>query len=211
MKDGGNTAVDRLKAAPSRSKFPAIKTPEGILTIGRRPHNAPPQRETGPRINDRIRAPEIRLIGADGENVGVVTPARALAMAEEAGLDLVEISPNAVPPVCKIMDFGKFKYENQKREAEARKKQKIIEIKEIKFRPGTDEHDYQVKMRSVVKFLGEGDKVKVTLRFRGREMAHQQLGLELLHRIAAEVTEIGKVESMPKLEGRQMVMMIGPK
>jgi translation initiation factor IF-3 len=180
-------------------------------TIARRPHNAPPQRETGPRINDRIRAPEIRLIGADGENVGVVTPARAMQMAEEAGLDLVEISPTAVPPVCKIMDFGKFKYETQKREAEARKKQKIIEIKEIKFRPGTDTHDYDVKMRSVVKFLEEGDKVKITLRFRGREMAHQELGLELLRRVEADVAEIGKIESFPRLEGRQMVMMIGPK
>ena len=180
-------------------------------TIARRPHNAPPQRDTGPRINDRIRAPEIRLIGADGENVGVVTPARAMAMADEAGLDLVEISPTAVPPVCKIMDFGKFKFEQQKREAEARRKQHIIEIKEIKFRPGTDTHDYDVKMRSVLKFLEEGDKVKVTLRFRGREMAHQQLGLELLNRVAADVGEAGKVESMPRLEGRQMVMMIGPK
>ncbi len=132
-------------------------------------------------------------------------------MAEEAGLDLVEISPNAVPPVCKIMDFGKFKYETQKREAEARKKQKIIEIKEIKFRPGTDEHDYQVKMRAVLKFLEEGDKVKVTLRFRGREMAHQELGKALLDRVAADVGDKGKVESMPKLEGRQMVMMIAPK
>jgi len=181
------------------------------LTIARRPHNAPPSRETGPRVNERIRAPEIRLIGADGENVGVVTPARAMVLAEEAGLDLVEISPNATPPVCKIMDFGKFKYESQKRESEARKKQKIIEIKEIKFRPGTDTHDYDVKMRSVLKFLGEGDKVKVTLRFRGREMAHQQLGLELLNRVAADVDEVGKVENMPKLEGRQMVMMIGPR
>ncbi|MDQ2068085.1 translation initiation factor IF-3 [Xinfangfangia sp. CPCC 101601] len=187
-------------------------TTERTTTIARRPHNAPPpSRDNGPRINDRIRAPEIRLIGADGENVGVVTPARALIMAEEAGLDLVEISPNAEPPVCKIMDFGKFKYETQKKEAEARKKQKVIEIKEIKFRPGTDENDYQVKMRSVLKFLGEGDKVKITLRFRGREMAHQQLGLELLHRVAADVAEAGKVESMPKLEGRQMVMMIGAK
>ncbi len=165
-----------------------------------------------PRINDRIRSPEIRLIGADGENVGVVTPpARAMAMAEEAGLDLVEISPTAVPPVCKIMDFGKFKYEQQKREAEARKKQHIIEIKEVKFRPGTDTHDYEVKMRSVMKFLEGGDKVKITLRFRGREMAHQQLGLELLNRVKDDVGEAGKVESMPKLEGRQMVMMIGPK
>lgn len=162
-------------------------------------------------MNDRIRSPEIRLIGADGENIGVVTPSRAMMLAEEAGLDLVEISPNAEPPVCKIMDFGKFKYEQQKREAEARKKQKIIEIKEIKFRPGTDDHDYDVKMRSVIKFLEEGDKVKITLRFRGREMAHQQLGMDLLNRVAADVAEVGKIESMPRLEGRQMVMMIGAK
>ncbi|MFA5538444.1 MAG: translation initiation factor IF-3 [Gemmobacter sp.] len=162
-------------------------------------------------MNDRIRAPEIRLIGAEGENVGVVTPARAMAMAQDVGLDLVEISPNADPPVCKIMDFGKFKYEQQKRDSDARKKQKTIEIKEIKFRPGTDTHDYDVKMRNVLKFLGEGDKVKITLRFRGREMAHQQLGMELLHRVAADVAEVGKVENMPKLEGRQMVMIIGPK
>ena len=179
--------------------------------IARRPHNAPPTRDTGPRTNERIRVPEIRLIGADGENVGVVTPARGIALAEEAGLDLVEISPNAVPPVCKIMDLGKFKYEQQKREAEARKKQKTIEIKEIKFRPGTDTHDYDVKMRSVLKFLEGGDKVKVTLRFRGREMAHQDLGLELLHRVRDDVGEAGKVETMPKLEGRQMVMMIAPR
>jgi translation initiation factor IF-3 len=167
-------------------------------------------RETGPRVNDRIRAPEIRLIGAEGENVGVVTPARALQLAEEAGLDLVEISPNATPPVCKIMDFGKFKYETQKKEAEARKKQKIIEIKEVKFRPNTDTHDYEVKMRNVVRFLEGGDKVKVTLRFRGREMAHQDLGRNLLERVADDVKEIGKVEAMPRVEGRQMVMMIGP-
>ena len=167
-------------------------------------------RESGPRINERIRAPEIRLIGADGENVGVVSPDRALTLAEEAGLDLVEISPNATPPVCKIMDYGKFKYETQKKEAEARKNQKIIEIKEVKFRPGTDTHDYEVKMRSVLKFLEGGDKVKVTLRFRGREMAHQDLGRQLLERIAADVKDHGKIESMPKLEGRQMVMMIGP-
>ncbi|WP_089268902.1 translation initiation factor IF-3 [Puniceibacterium sediminis] len=178
--------------------------------MARRPHNAPPQRETGPRINDRIRSPEIRLIGADGENVGVVTPARAMEMAEEAGLDLVEISPNAAPPVCKIMDFGKFKYEQQKREAEARKKQKIIEVKEIKFRPNTDIHDYEVKMRSVFKFLENGDKCKITLRFRGREMAHQNLGRELLERVAEDVKEVGKIENMPKMEGRQMIMMIGP-
>ncbi|WP_422178078.1 translation initiation factor IF-3 [Aestuariivita sp.] len=178
--------------------------------MARRPHNAPPQRDTGPRVNDKIRSNEIRLIGAEGENVGVVTPDRAMQMAEEAGLDLVEISPNAVPPVCKIMDYGKFKYEQQKRESEARKKQKIIEIKEVKFRPNTDVHDYEVKMRNVFKFLENGDKVKVTLRFRGREMAHQNLGRELLERVAEDTKEVGKVENMPKMEGRQMIMLIGP-
>jgi len=133
-----------------------------------------------------------------------------MMLAEEAGLDLVEISPNASPPVVKIMDFGKYKYETQKRESEARKKQKIIEVKEVKFRPNTDTHDYEVKMRNVFRFLENGDKVKVTLRFRGREMAHQQLGRELLERVAADTEEVGKVENMPKMEGRQMVMMIGP-
>ena len=181
-----------------------------INPIARRPHNAPPQRDTGPRVNDKIRAPEIRLIGADGENVGVVSPQRAMEMADDAGLDLVEISPNAKPPVCKIMDFGKFKYEQQKRESEARKKQKIIEIKEVKFRPNTDKNDYDVKMRNVFKFLEGGDKVKVTLRFRGREMAHQNLGRELLERVAADTKDIGRVENFPKMEGRQMVMVIGP-
>jgi translation initiation factor IF-3 len=140
----------------------------------------------------------------------VVSPEKALLMAEDVGLDLVEISPNASPPVCKIMDFGKYKYEQQKRESEARKKQKIIEVKEIKFRPGTDIHDYDVKMRSVYKFLENGDKVKITMRFRGREMAHQELGRELLERVAEDVKEHGKVENIPKLEGRQMTMMIGP-
>ena len=167
-------------------------------------------RETGPRVNDRIRSPEIRLIGADGENVGVVSPARGMDLADEAGLDLVEISPNATPPVCKIMDFGKFKYEQQKRESEARKKQKVIEVKEVKFRPNTDTHDYDVKMRNVFKFLENGDKVKVTLRFRGREMAHQELGRDLLHRVADDIAEIGKVDNMPKMEGRQMIMIISP-
>jgi translation initiation factor IF-3 len=178
--------------------------------IARRPHNAPPTRDTGPRVNERIRAPEIRLIGADGENIGVISPDRALTLAEEAGLDLVEISPNATPPVAKIMDFGKYKYETQKKESEARKKQKVIEIKEIKFRPNTDTHDYEVKMRSVVKFLEGGDKVKITLRFRGREMAHAELGRKLLERVADDVTELGKIEAMARLEGRQMVMMINP-
>lgn len=139
-----------------------------------------------------------------------MTPLRAMQLAEDAGLDLVEISPNASPPVCKIMDFGKYKYEQQKRESEARKKQKIIEVKEIKFRPGTDTHDYEVKMRNVYKFLENGDKVKITLRFRGREMAHLNLGRELLERVSEDVQEFGKVENMPKMEGRQMTMMIGP-
>jgi len=131
-------------------------------------------------------------------------------LAAEAGLDLVEISPNAKPPVCKVMDFGKFKYEQQKRESEARKKQKTIEVKEVKFRPNTDTHDYDVKMRNVFKFLEAGDKVKVTLRFRGREMAHQDLGRNLLQRISDDVKDVGKVENMPKMEGRQMIMIIGP-
>ena len=168
-------------------------------------------RETGPRINEAILATEIRLIGADGSNVGLVSPNKGMELADEAGLDLVEISPNANPPVCKIMDFGKYKYETQKKEAEARKKQKIIEVKEVKFRPTTDVHDYDVKMRSVFRFLDNGDKVKITLRFRGREMAHINLGRELLERVADDVekTGNGKVENMPKIEGRQMSMMIG--
>jgi translation initiation factor IF-3 len=154
--------------------------------------------------------PEIRLIDQDGENVGVISPAAAIQMAEDVGLDLVEISPGATPPVCKIMDLGKFKYEQQKKAAEAKKKQKVIEIKEVKFRPNIDTHDYEVKMRSVTKFLGEGDKVKVTLRFRGREMAHVELGRDLLERISGDVEEIGKIESMPKMEGRQMIMVVAP-
>lgn len=150
------------------------------------------------------------MIGADGENVGVVTPQFGMDLAAKAELDLVEISPNANPPVCKVMDYGKFKYEQQKRESEARKKQKIIDIKEIKFRPNTDTHDFEVKMRNVRKFLRNGDKVKATMRFRGREMAHQRLGAELLQRVANAVGDEGKVENIPKMEGRQMSMMIGP-
>ncbi|MGF1658819.1 MAG: translation initiation factor IF-3 [Rubrimonas sp.] len=180
--------------------------------MARRPHQAPqPTRDTGPRINRMIRAPEIRLIDHEGENRGVVRPDEALRMAEEVGLDLVEISPNAAPPVCKIMDFGKFKFEQQKKAAEARKNQKVIEIKEVKFRPNIDDHDYDVKMRSVTKFLEEGDKVKVTLRFRGREMAHIDLGRNLLDRIAGDLETHGKIESMPKVEGRQMIMVVAPR
>ena len=161
-------------------------------------------------MNENIICPEVRLLGSDGDNVGVVSPEKALELSEEAGLDLVEISPNASPPVCKIMDYGKYKYEQQKKESEARKNQKIIEVKEIKFRPGTDTHDYEVKMRSVTKFLENGDKVKITLRFRGREMAHQELGRELLERVATDIDGFGKIENIPKMEGRQMTMMIGP-
>ncbi len=142
--------------------------------------------------------------------MGVVTPEKAMELAQEAELDLVEISPNAKPPVCKIMDYGKYKYEQQKRESEARKKQKVIEVKEVKFRPNTDTHDYDVKLRNVTRFLENGDKVKVTLRFRGREMAHQELGRELLQRVASDVEGLGKVENMPKMEGRQMIMIIAP-
>ncbi len=152
----------------------------------------------------------MRLIDSEGKMVGIVTPEHANNMAKETGLDLVEISPNALPPVCKIMDFGKFKYDQQKREAEARKKQKTIELKEIKFRPNTDTHDYEVKMRSITKFLENGDKVKITLRFRGREMAHQELGTELLERVAADTSHLGKIDFIPKVEGRQMVMIIYP-
>ena len=142
--------------------------------------------------------------------MGLVSPEKALELSEEAGLDLVEISPNASPPVCKIMDYGKYKYEQQKRESEARKNQKIIEVKEIKFRPGTDTHDYEVKMRSVTKFLENGDKVKITLRFRGREMAHQELGAELMERVSVDTAHLGKPDVIPKVEGRQMIMIIYP-
>jgi len=158
-----------------------------------------------------IRADPIRLIDADGEMVGVVSRKEALQMAEEVQLDLVIVSPNADPPVCKILDYGKLKYETQKKKNEARKKQKIIEVKEIKFRPNIDDHDYVVKMRSVRRFLEEGDKVKVTLRFRGREMAHQELGAKVLERVRDELEEKVKVEQWPRLEGRQMVMVIAPK
>lgn len=163
------------------------------------------------RINGEITAPEVRLVGVDGEQLGICSAREALFKAEEADLDLVEIAPLAKPPVCKIMDFGKFRYQEQKKQHEARLKQKQIQIKEVKIRPGTDENDYQVKMRSLLRFLADGDKVKVTLRFRGREMAYQDIGMEQLKRIEADAMELGTVEQMPKLEGRQMVMVIGPK
>ncbi|MDP6344228.1 MAG: translation initiation factor IF-3 [Alphaproteobacteria bacterium] len=172
--------------------------------------NTPPVRE-GPRINERIEADSIRLVDETGDNVGVVSRDDALARADEAGLDLVEVAPEASPPVCKILDYGKYKYEAQKKANEARKKQKIIEVKEIKMRPNIDQHDYDVKMRAMNKFLGEGDKVKVTLRFRGREMAHQDLGLRVLERVRDDLDEVSKVEQFPKMEGRQMTMVIAPR
>ena len=171
---------------------------------------SPPSRE-GPRVNEEIRVPQVRLIDENGEMLGVMSIRDALYKAFQAGLDLLEISPNAVPPVCKITDYGKFKYEQQKKANEARKKQKVVEIKEIKVRPNIDDHDYDVKMRQAKGFIGEGDKVKVTLRFRGREMAHQELGVKLLERIRTELTELVKVEQMPRLENRQMIMVLAPK
>ena len=158
-----------------------------------------------------ITVPKVLVIGADGEKLGVVDTDSALAMAEEVGLDLVEVSPNVSPPVCKILDYGKLKYQEQKKASEARKRQKTIDVKEIKMRPNIDKHDYDVKMRSVTKFIGEGDKVKVTMRFRGREMAHQELGMQVLTRVREEVDEIAKVEASPKLEGRQMMMVLAPR
>ncbi len=162
-------------------------------------------------MNEAIRAPQVRCIDPDGEQLGVLDTREAISKAEDFGLDLVEVQPNVEPPVCKILDYGKYKYEAQKRANEARKKQKIIEVKEIKLRPNIDEHDYQVKMRNVVKFLSGGDKVKVTLRFRGREMAHQELGANVLTRVREETEEIAKIEAMPKMEGRQMIMVLAPK
>ena len=170
-----------------------------------------PPVQDGPRVNGAIRAPQVRCIDPDGEQLGVLDTRDAISKAEDFGLDLVEVQPNVDPPVCKILDYGKYKYEVQKRANEARKKQKIIEVKEIKLRPNIDEHDYQVKMRNVVKFLSGGDKVKVTLRFRGREMAHQELGANVLTRVREETDEIAKIEAMPKMEGRQMIMVLAPK
>ena len=165
----------------------------------------------GPPVNEGIDAKQVRLVGADGEMLGVFARDAALREAEAAGLDLVMVSPNADPPVCKILDYGKFKYEDQKRKNEARKKQKQILVKEIKMRPNIDVHDYDVKMRAMIKFLEEGDKVKVTMRFRGRELAHQELGAKVLARVREELDEAAKVEQIPRMEGRQMVMMLSPK
>ncbi|MCT8998158.1 translation initiation factor IF-3 [Chelativorans intermedius] len=177
----------------------------------RRPFKAPPPVKEGPRANRDIRVPRVQLIDEEGNNRGIVATEDALRAAEDVGLDLVEVSPNANPPVCKIIDLGKLKYQNQKKAAEARKKQKTIEIKEIKMRPNIDKHDYETKMKAVRRFFEDGDKVKLTLRFRGREMAHLELGMQLLNRVREEVEPIAKVEAEPKLEGRQMMMVLAPK
>ncbi|MEQ6342398.1 MAG: translation initiation factor IF-3 [Gammaproteobacteria bacterium] len=163
------------------------------------------------RLNDEIRSPQVRLIGVDGEMVGVVTSREALQMAIEAELDLVEIVPNATPPVCRIMDYGKFLFEESKKRHAAKKKQKQIQVKEVKFRPGTEEGDYQVKLRNLIRFLSEGDKAKVTIRFRGRELVHQELGFKIVKRLEVDLAEVGVVEQHPKMEGRQMVMVLSPK
>lgn len=162
-------------------------------------------------MNEEIDTPNVRLIDEKGEMVGVVSKREGLAMAQEAGLDLVEVSPNADPPVCKILDYGKFKYEEQKKRHEARRKQKVIEVKEIKMRPSIDIHDYAVKIKSARRFIDEGDKVKVTIRFRGRELAHQQLGMNVLNRLKTDMDDVAKVEQMPRVEGRMMMMVIAPK
>ncbi len=167
-------------------------------------------RERDLRTNRRIRVPEVRLIDEDGSQLGVFATQMALKRAEESGLDLVEISPTARPPVCRIMDYGKFKYEQSKRKHEAKKKQVVVQIKEIKMRPATDEHDFQTKLRHVKRFLEDGNKVKITIRFRGREMAHVDIGQQRMKRVMEEVREVGEVEFFPKMEGRQMFMMLGP-
>ena len=162
-------------------------------------------------MNEQITAPQVRLIDAEGEPVGIVSIAEALRLAEEADLDLVEIAPLAEPPVCRVMDIGKFKYAESKKQHEAKLKQKQVQIKEVKFRPGTDDGDYNIKLRNLIKFLADGDKTKITLRFRGREIAHQQIGMQLMERIRQDLTEHGTVEQFPKMEGRQMVMMLSTK
>ncbi len=171
-------------------------------------NNRPPRKPSGPRVNEMIVAEEIRVVGADGEMLGVMSVEAAIKAADEEGLDLVEISPNAAPPVCKILDYGKYKYEQQKKAAEARKNQKTVDVKEVKIRPGIEDHDYQVKMRNARKFLENGDKVKVTMRFRGREMAHQNIGFDLLKRMIEELSDVGKVDLHPKMEGRQIIMVL---
>ena len=198
----------RCKTAEAQNRL--NETTQEKTTI-RRPHRAQAPVKTGPRSNEEINVPQVQLIDAEGENRGVMDTGEALAIAEEAGLDLVEIAPNNNPPICKALDLGKYKYQAQKKAADQRKKQNTQDVKEIKMRPNIDTHDYEVKMRQVKKFLEEGDKVKLTMRFRGREMAHQELGLEVLVKVREEIGAISKVESEPKLEGRQMMMVVSPR
>ena len=186
----------------------SFNSPE--LTPIRRPNNTPPVKD-GPRMNEDIRVPRVLLIDQNGEKQGVMPTSAALEAAEEAGLDLVEIVPTADPPVCKILDYGKFRFQEQKKKAEARKRQKVVEIKEIKLRPNIDTHDYEVKAKAMHRFFDEGDKVKVTMRFRGREMAHPELGMKLLQQVKADFEPVAKVEYEPRLEGRQMIMILAPK
>jgi len=188
-----------------------VETIEGDTPIARRPHRAAPTRYEGPRVNEMITEAEVLVITDDGDNRGLMQTEEAIALAKETGYDLVEGSPNASPPVCKILDFGKYKYESQKKANIARKKQKTVDVKEIKMRPNIDTHDYDVKMRNMRRFFDHGDKVKVTLRFRGREMAHKELGAQLLEKVREETDEIAKVEAEPKLEGRQMIMVLAPR
>lgn len=188
-----------------------MKQDKEKVAIRRPMKSALPVQKDGPRINEEIRVREVQLIDASGHNHGPTPIQAALDMAQAAGLDLVEIAPNSTPPVCKILDYGKYKFQAQKKAAEARKKQKVVEVKEIKLRPMIDDHDYDVKMRSMKRFFEEGDKVKITLRFRGREMAHQELGYKLLERVKADTGPFAKIESEPRFEGRQMVMMLAPR
>ncbi|MDB5478602.1 MAG: translation initiation factor [Alphaproteobacteria bacterium] len=189
-----------------------IYPPRPTNTELRPPHDTRSENRSSDenRINEQIRVPKVRAIDADGEMLGVLNTRDAIEKARDAGLDLVEISPNAEPPVCKIMDYGKFRYQQQKKKAEARKKQKIIEIKELKLRPSIDDHDLEVKMRAAIRFLDEGDKVKFTLRFRGREMAHQEIGMRLLARVRATLLDKIRVEQEPKFEGNQVIMVVAP-
>ena len=197
------------RAIPGQPNFIGrTLTETGDRTIKRSKNDAQKKKN---RINDEITAQEVRLIDQDGEQVGIVGLAEAISAAESAGLDLVEIASTSEPPVCRIMDYGKHIFEEKKKRAEAKKKQKQTQVKEIKFRPGTEEGDYQVKLRNLKRFLSDGDKTKVTLRFRGREMAHQELGMELLKRVEQDLEEYGAVEQHPKMEGRQMIMVLGPK
>jgi translation initiation factor IF-3 len=200
-----------LPRQPSSFKLETFIHNFGAYPI-RRPNRAPPAvAKDGPRTNDEIRNATVQLIDQNGTNHGTVETIVAIKMALEAGMDLVEISPNAAPPVCKIMDYGKYKYSAQKKAAEARKKQKTVEIKEIKLRPMIDDHDYDVKMRAMQRFFEEGDKVKVTLRYRGREMAHQEIGTKLLEKVKSDVAEFAKVEQDARFEGRQVVMVLAPR